>query len=87
MWWLHYDEREPGRGGGWANADGVLVAAMFVLLRVTEVVNGVVLRVVVGVVRAADMLGDLPSPVVPACDDTAVMTRGMTLTRPINDSG
>ena len=46
-----------------ANADRVLVAAVFVLLRVTEVVNGVVLRV--GVVRAPDVPGDLPGPVVP----------------------
>ena len=47
-----------------ANADRVLVAAVFVLLRVTEVVNGVVLRVVAGVVRAPDVPGDLPGPVV-----------------------
>ena len=57
------------------------------LLRMTEVANGIVLRVVVGVVRARDLPGDLPGPIVPACDDTAVMTRGTTLTRPINDSG
>ena len=47
-----------------ANADRVLVAAVFVLLRVTEVANGIVLRVVVGAVRAPDVLGDLPGPVV-----------------------
>ena len=58
------DEGEPGRGDGWANADGVLVAAVLVLLRVTEVAIGIVLQVVVGVVRAPDMHGDLPGPVV-----------------------
>ena len=45
-----------------ANADGVLVAVVFVLLRVTEVANGIVLRV--GVVRAPDVPGDLPGPAV-----------------------
>ena len=70
-----------------ANADGALVAAVFVLLRVTEVANGIILRVVVGVVRAPDAPAICPVLLSLASDDTIVMTRGTTFTRPGNESG
>ena len=87
MWWLHDGEREPDQGGGWATANGLLVPAVFALLCVTEAAIGIVLEVVVGVLEAPDAPGDLPGPVVPACDGTPVMTRGTTLTRADNDNG
>ena len=63
MRWLHDDEREPDQGDGWATAVGVLSAVVFVPLRVAEVAIGIVLHVVVGVVQAPNMPGDLPGPV------------------------
>ena len=56
-------QTSPGRR--LANADGVLIEAVFVLLRATEVEVGIVLQVVVGVVHAPGTPGDLPGPVVP----------------------
>ena len=53
MWWLHDDERKQG----------VIVAAVFALVRVTGVVIAVALRVA-GAVRAPDVLGELLGPVV-----------------------
>ena len=56
-------QTRPGRR--LANADGVSIEVVFVLLRATEVEVGIVLQAVVGVVHAPDTPGDLPGPVVP----------------------
>ena len=62
LMWCVVAAREQGPDSGWAAAAGVIGATGFVLVRVARTLIAVALRVV-GVVRAPDVLGELPGPV------------------------